>query len=72
MKKSGDKIPVNFVVDGNLDNPKFDLRENFVAKLSEGMADKFGFSLKQIGQGMVGAGEAGIKGVGRSIRLFTK
>ena len=73
MKEHGDRIPVNFVVEGNLDNPKFDLRENFVARLSEGMADKLGFSLKQIGQGVLGAGEAGIKGVGKSLkRLFTK
>ena len=73
MKQNGDRIPVNFVVEGNLDNPRFDLRENFVARLSEGMADKLGFSLKQIGQGMVGAGEAGIKGVGKSLKkLFTR
>ena len=73
MKENGDRIPVNFVVEGNLDNPKFDLRENFVARVSEGMADKLGFSLKRIGQGIVGAGEAGIKGVGRSLKkLFTK
>jgi len=73
MKENGDRIPVHFVVEGNLDNPRFDLRENFVARLSEGMADKLGFSLKEIGQGMVGAGEAGIKGVGKGLkRLFTR
>ena len=73
MKKNGDRIPVSFVVQGNLDNPRFDLRENFVARLSEGMADKLGFSLKQIGQGMVGAGEAGVRGVGKSLKkLFTR
>jgi len=73
MKENGDRIPVNFVVEGNLDNPRFDLREHFVARLSEGMADKLGFSLKQIGQGMVGAGEAGIKEVGKGLRkLFTR
>ena len=30
LKKSNNEIPVNFVIEGDLNNPKFDLMENLM------------------------------------------
>ncbi len=68
MKKSGDRLPVEFVVSGDLDNPKFNIAENFMAKLSFGIAEKLGVSVKDIGESIFGIGAGGTKKVGEEIR----
>jgi hypothetical protein len=68
MKKSGDRLPVDFVVSGDLDNPKFNIAENFMAKLSFGIAEKLGVSVKDIGESIFGIGAGGTKKVGEEIR----
>ena len=42
MKKSGDQLPVDFVVSGDLDNPKFNVAENFMTGLSYAIAETTG------------------------------
>ncbi len=68
MKKSGDQLPIDFVVSGDLDNPKFNIAENFMAKLSFGIADKLGISVKDIGGSIFGVGTEGTKKVGEGIK----
>jgi hypothetical protein len=80
MKKGGDQIPLNFVVEGDLDNPAVNLREHIAARLSAGMAEKLGYSLKGMGRSMFTVGSegtkglgAGMKGMGKGLRkLFSK
>jgi hypothetical protein len=38
MKNSNNEIPVKFLVEGSLDNPKFSLAESFSARFSSGLA----------------------------------
>lgn len=68
MKKSGDRLPVDFVVSGNLDNPKFNIAEDFMTKLSFGVADKLGISIKDIGGSVFGVGTEGTKKTGEGIK----
>jgi hypothetical protein len=68
LKRSGDQIPVNFTLQGDLDNPKVNIRENFVNSLSQGIASKLGLSLMGMGQSMVTVGSAGAKGVGSGVK----
>ena len=68
MKKSGDQLPIDFVVSGDLDNPKFNIAENFMGKLSLGIAEKLGVSIKDIGGSVFGVGTEGTKKVGEGIR----
>lgn len=56
---SGDQLAVDFVVSGDLDNPKFNLAENFMARLSYGIAEKLGVSNKDIGGSVIGIGTDG-------------
>lgn len=67
LKKSGDQIPVDFVVSGDLDNPKFNIAENFASRLSFGIAEKLGFSVTDIGESVFGLGAEGTKKVGEGI-----
>ncbi len=68
MKKNGDQIPVDFVVSGDLDNPKFNITENFIARFSYGMAEKLGVSIKDIGGSIISVGAQGTKKVGEGIK----
>ena len=68
MKNSNNEIPVKFVVEGSLDNPKFSLAESFSARFSSGLAEKLGLSVKDIGGSAVNLGSEGAKSVGSGIR----
>ncbi len=67
MKKSGDQLPVDFVVSGDLDNPKFNVAENFMTGLSYAIAEKLGVSVQDIGGSIFGVGTEGTKKVGEGI-----
>lgn len=68
MKNSNNEIPLKFVVEGSLDNPKFGLAESLSAKLSSGLAEKLGLSVKGIGGSAVNLGSEGTKAVGSGIK----
>ncbi len=67
LKKGSDEIPVDFVIDGDLDNPRFNLADTFVNNLALGMAEKVGLSVKDIGGSIFGLGAEGAKKVGEGI-----
>lgn len=68
MKKSNNEIPVKFLVEGSLDNPKFSLAESFSARFSSGLAEKLGLSVKDIGGSAVNLGSDATQKVGEGIR----
>lgn len=68
LKKSGDQIPVDFVVAGDLSNPRFNIAENFTNGLAFGVAEKLGFSVKDIGGSVFGVGAEGTRKVGEGIQ----
>jgi hypothetical protein len=68
LKNNNDEIAVNFVVEGNIDNPKFNLRESLMNKISIGMAEKLGLSIQRIGESIVETGAEGAKEVGKSVQ----
>ncbi|SMC20867.1 protein of unknown function [Andreprevotia lacus DSM 23236] len=60
MKDQQGKIALKFTLDGNLDDPRFSLNENMTRRISVGLAEGLGISIK----GMAG-------GIGRTIgKLF--
>ncbi len=71
MKNSNNEIPLKFVVEGSLDNPKFSLTESLSAKFSSGLAEKLGLPLKGIGGSAVTLGSEGTKKVGDGIKGLT-
>jgi hypothetical protein len=68
LKTSNNEIPVAFVVEGDLDNPKFSLQEEFVAAMTIALAGKLGFSIEGIAQSLLGGGVKGTGNVGASVK----
>jgi hypothetical protein len=68
LKNNNNEIVVNFVVEGDLNNPKFNLRESFMNKISIAMAEKLGLSIQRIGESIVETGAEGAKEVGKSAK----
>jgi hypothetical protein len=70
LKNNNNEIVVNFVVEGDLNNPKFNLRESLMNKISIEMAEKLGLSIKRIGESIVETGAEGAKEVGKGVKGF--
>jgi hypothetical protein len=70
LKNNNNEIVVNFVIEGDLDNPKFNLRESFMNEISIAMAEKLGLSIKRLGESIVETGAEGAKEVGKSVKGF--
>jgi len=67
LKNNNNEIAVNFVLEGDLDNPKFSLRENFTEKVSVAMAEKLGLPIKEIGESIIKFGAEGDKEIEKGI-----
>ncbi len=79
LKKSNNEIPVNFVVEGDLNNPKFNLAEHFTQRFSMAIAEKLGLSIKEIPESVLSTGAkgaekigSGVKGLGEDLKKIFK
>ena len=72
LKKSNDEIPLSFVMEGDLNNPKFDLKENLMNRITVAMAGKLGLPLKGITQAVTGLGAKGANEVGSGVKGIEK
>ncbi len=78
LKNKVDKIAVNFVLEGDVNNPQFSLNETLTTRLASSLAEGLGVSLGGVAKGVGALGESGVeaagkaaKGVGGSVqRLF--
>jgi hypothetical protein len=63
LKNNKNEIAFNFELEGDLDNPKFNIRESFIENVSIAIAGKLGLSVKRIGESIVIFGAEGAKEV---------
>lgn len=68
LKNNNNQIVFNFVIEGDLDNPKFNIRESFLEKITLGLAEKLGLSVTRIGESIIVLGAEGVKHVGKGIK----
>jgi uncharacterized protein involved in outer membrane biogenesis len=68
LKKNDDEIQVNFVMEGDLKNPKFDVKENLMDRISVALADKLGLPIKGIAEALGGLGAKGTADVGSAAK----
>ena len=68
LKNHDNEIVVNFVIEGDLNNPKFNFRESLINKISIEMAEKLGLSIQRIGESIVENGAEGAKKVCKSVQ----
>jgi uncharacterized protein involved in outer membrane biogenesis len=74
LKSKDNKITVNFILEGDINNPRFALNEAFATRIASSMADSMGVSIKGLAEGvgglvMKGGGAMGdaVKGLGKAV-----
>ncbi len=72
LKNNNNEIIVNFVLEGNLNDPKFSIRESLLREISIAIAEKLGLSIKRIGESIVIFGIDGAKEAGKGIKEIEK
>jgi hypothetical protein len=64
LKDRSDRISVKFVLDGNLDDPRFKLNENLSTRIASSFAETLGISFEGIVRGAGTVGEKSLEAVG--------
>ncbi|MGH8428981.1 MAG: DUF748 domain-containing protein, partial [Solimonas sp.] len=66
LKSGGDRIDLSFMLEGNLDNPKFSLNETLSVRLAVGMAQSLGVGLVDLVKEAGSATGRGLEAVGNA------
>lgn len=73
MKGHDGKISVKFVLEGNINDPRFSLNENLATRIGASVANTLGVSFEGLAKGVSGVGGDVAKGIGDSVgKLFRK
>ena len=73
MKNRDGKITLRFILEGNINDPRFSLNENLARMLGSSMADSLGVSVGGLARGVGLRGGNASKGIGESVgRLIHK
>jgi len=80
MKNAQDKMTIHFVLEGDLDDPKFDLNENLATRFASGVTETLGVSVEGVAKGVGSLSEKSLEaagtaagGLGRAVKsLFGK
>ena len=73
MKDKNGQITIKFALDGNINDPRFSLNENFMTRVGSSMAGTLGVSIEGLAKGVGSAGSGIARGVGDSVgKLFGK
>jgi len=68
LKDKGGNISVKFVLEGNINDPRFSLNESFASRIGTGLADSLGISIEGLAKGIGNVGSGAAKGVGDTVR----
>lgn len=73
LKNRNGKISVKFVLEGDLNDPRFSLNENLSTRIGSSVANSLGFSIEGLAKGVGSVGSATSKGLGDSLgKLINK
>jgi hypothetical protein len=72
LKNHNDQIVIDFTLNGDLDNPRFSLRQNIIEKMTLGIASRLGLPVKQIGESIIVLGTEGMKEAGKGVKGLGK
>ena len=68
LKNKDNKIAVNFVLEGDINNPQFSLNEALSTQLAASMAETLGVSLGGVVKGVGGLGQKGVEAAGEAAK----
>ena len=73
MKDKKGRISVKFVLEGDINDPKFSLNEQMATRLGSSLASALGISLESLAKGLGGVGSGSARGIGESVgKLLNK
>lgn len=72
LKSRDGRIELAFLVEGDLNDPRFKLQESFVTAMATGLAEQLGVSVKGVGGGVVGLGKKGAEALGDTAQQLGK
>jgi hypothetical protein len=72
LKSRDGKIELTFRVEGDLNDPRFQLQQSFATAMATGLAEQLGVSVKGIGGGIVGLGQKGAGSLGDTAQQLGK
>ena len=72
LKNHNNEISLNFVLEGDLNNPRFNIRENLATRLSVGMANKLGVSVTGAGETVAGGSSKVFEGTMKTLKGLFK
>lgn len=68
LKKGNDEIPFTFIVEGDLHDPRFSLKENLARRLTFGLAEQLGLSVGNMGESLVSEGGRSGRKAGEALK----
>jgi Domain of Unknown Function (DUF748) len=68
LKNKDNKIAVNFVLEGDINNPQFSLNEALTTRLASSIAETLGVSLGGVAKGVGGLGQKGVAAAGEAAK----
>jgi hypothetical protein len=68
LKDKDKKIAVNFVIEGDINNPQFSLQEAFATRMAVGMAEILGLSIRGVAEGVGTLGRKGVETAGEAAK----
>ncbi len=72
MKDKKGRISVKFVLEGDINDPKFSLNEQMATRLASSLASSLGVSLESLAKGVGGVGSGSAKGIGDSLQKLLR
>ena len=72
LKSRDGKIELTFRVEGDLNDPRFQLQQSFATAMATGLAEQLGVSVKGVGGGIVGLGQKGAGALGDTAQQLGK
>ncbi len=70
LKSSGDRITLHFVLEGNLDNPRFSLNEALSRRLAVSLANALQVNIGRVTEGAERIGSRGVEAAGEVMKGF--
>jgi hypothetical protein len=68
LKNKDNKITVNFIIEGDINNPRFTLREALATRIASGMAGTLGVSIRGVAEGVGTLGQKGVEAAGEAAK----
>ena len=67
MKNRKGQISVKFVLEGNINDPRFSLNENLTTRIGTSIAETLGVSIEGMAKGLGSVGSGAARGIGDSL-----